>query len=78
MRLNSRRSKPQAPINQCPAEWDFGWVGSEADYVLALEQAQESQTASGAAHFYSLVPKRKASSASGRLRACFLSSRQFE
>ena len=44
MKPNSRKPKPQAPIDQRPVEWDFRWVGSEAeaDHVLALEQAREA------------------------------------
>ena len=37
MKPNSRKPKPQAPIDQRPVEWDFRWVGSEAEaeHVLA-------------------------------------------
>ena len=44
MKPNPRKPKLQAPIDQRPVEWDFRWVGSEAeaDHVLALEQAREA------------------------------------
>jgi len=44
MKPNPRKPKLQAPIDQRPVEWDFRWVGSEAeaDHVLVLEQAREA------------------------------------
>ena len=44
MKPNTPKPKPSALIEQCPVEWDFRWVGSEAEaeHVLALELAREA------------------------------------
>lgn len=44
MKPNTPKPKPSALIEQRPVEWDFRWVGSEAEaeHVLALELAREA------------------------------------
>jgi hypothetical protein len=44
MKPNSRKARPLVPIEKRPEEWDFRWVGSEAEagHLLVLEQAREA------------------------------------
>jgi len=44
MKPNSGKARPPVPIEKRPEEWDFRWVGSEAEagHLLVLEQAREA------------------------------------
>lgn len=44
MKPNSPKARPPVPVEKRPEEWDFRWVGSEAEagHLLVLEQAREA------------------------------------